>query len=86
DADTQKEQATYKVENGRLIATFQFEEDGESLTESFEVDVAGNADELAKGAKTIVQRPIALDEKAERYTYFADAANAESRIQVKSDD
>ncbi|MDW2057473.1 hypothetical protein R7Q40_24500, partial [Vibrio sp. 506] len=44
DADTQKEQATYKVENGRLIATFQFEEDGESLTESFEVDVAGNAD------------------------------------------
>ncbi|MCV5649336.1 hypothetical protein OFN55_42080, partial [Escherichia coli] len=31
-------------------------------------------------------RPIALDEKAERYTYFADAANAESRIQVKSDD
>lgn len=85
DADTQKEQATYKVENGRLIATFQFEEDGESLTESFEVDVAGNADELAKGAKTIVQRPIALDEKAERYTYFADAANAESRIQVKSD-
>lgn len=86
DADTQKEQATYKVENGRLIATFQFEEDGESLTESFEVDVAGNADELAKGAKTIVQRPTALDEKAERYTYFADAANAESRIQVKSDD
>ncbi|EGU9027337.1 hypothetical protein GA076_03485 [Vibrio parahaemolyticus] len=86
DADTQKEQATYKVENGRLIATFQFEEDGESLTESFEVDVAGNADELAKGAKTIVQRPITLDEKAERYTYFADAANAESRIQVKSDD
>ncbi|ELA7409853.1 hypothetical protein Q9F29_002167 [Vibrio parahaemolyticus] len=86
DADTQKEQSTYKVENGRLIATFQFEEDGESLTESFEVDVAGNADELAKGAKTIVQRPIALDEKAERYTYFADAANAESRIQVKSDD
>ncbi|HCE3705659.1 TPA: hypothetical protein NG682_004433 [Vibrio parahaemolyticus] len=86
DADTQKEQATYKVENGRLIATFQFEEDGESLTESFEVDVAGNADKLAKGAKTIVQRPIALDEKAERYTYFADAANAESRIQVKSDD
>ncbi|EHH2555482.1 hypothetical protein J7X27_003041 [Vibrio parahaemolyticus] len=86
DADTQKEQATYKVENGRLITTFQFEEDGESLTESFEVDVAGNADELAKGAKTIVQRPIALDEKAERYTYFADAANAESRIQVKSDD
>ncbi|MGL1144135.1 hypothetical protein [Vibrio parahaemolyticus] len=86
DADTQKEQATYKVENGRLIATFQSEEDGESLTESFEVDVAGNADELAKGAKTIVQRPIALDEKAERYTYFADAANAESRIQVKSDD
>ncbi|EHW0654196.1 hypothetical protein K1B36_002928 [Vibrio parahaemolyticus] len=86
DADTQKEQATYKVENGRLIATFQFEEDGESLTESFEVDVAGDADELAKGAKTIVQRPIALDEKAERYTYFADAANAESRIQVKSDD
>ncbi|EGR1586103.1 hypothetical protein [Vibrio parahaemolyticus] len=86
DADTQKEQATYKVENGHLIATFQFEEDGESLTESFEVDVAGNADELAKGAKTIVQRPIALDEKAERYTYFADAANAESRIQVKSDD
>ncbi|EOV0853326.1 hypothetical protein ACOKV8_003404 [Vibrio parahaemolyticus] len=86
DADTQKEQATYKVENGRLIATFQFEEDGESLTESFEVDVAGNADELTKGAKTIVQRPIALDEKAERYTYFADAANAESRIQVKSDD
>ncbi|HAS6980433.1 hypothetical protein HYO50_05340 [Vibrio parahaemolyticus] len=86
DADTQKDQATYKVENGRLIATFQFEEDSESLTESFEVDVAGNADELAKGAKTIVQRPIALDEKAERYTYFADAANAESRIQVKSDD
>ncbi|EHR6176888.1 hypothetical protein KUK79_001516 [Vibrio parahaemolyticus] len=86
DADTQKEQATYKVENGRLIATFQFEEDGESLSESFEVDVAGDADELAKGAKTIVQRPIALDEKAERYTYFADAANAESRIQVKSDD
>ncbi|TON24501.1 hypothetical protein [Vibrio parahaemolyticus] len=86
DADTQKEQATYKVENGRLIATFQFEEDGESQTESFEVDVAGDADELAKGAKTIVQRPIALDEKAERYTYFADAANAESRIQVKSDD
>ncbi|HGS4879506.1 TPA: hypothetical protein ACMDSJ_000500 [Vibrio parahaemolyticus] len=86
DADTQKEQATYNVENGRLIATFQFEEDGESLTESFEVDVAGNANELAKGAKTIVQRPIALDEKAERYTYFADAANAESRIQVKSDD
>ncbi|MCG9538282.1 hypothetical protein L1D25_03505 [Vibrio parahaemolyticus] len=86
DADTQKEQATYKVENGRLIATFQFEEDGESLTESFEVDVAGDADELAKGAKTIVQRPIALDEKAERYTYFADSANAESRIQVKSDD
>ncbi|ELA7156400.1 hypothetical protein RAX54_002261 [Vibrio parahaemolyticus] len=86
DADTQKEQATYKVENGRLIATFQFKEDGESLTESFEVDVAGDADELAKGAKTIVQRPIALDEKAERYTYFADAANAESRIQVKSDD
>ncbi len=86
DADTQKEQATYKVENGRLIATFQFEEDSESLTESFEVDVAGDADELAKGAKTIVQRPIALDEKAERYTYFADAANAESRIQVKSDD
>ncbi|EHK9574195.1 hypothetical protein QNZ74_002171 [Vibrio parahaemolyticus] len=86
DADTQKEQATYKVENGRLITTFQFEEDGESLTESFEVDVAGDADELAKGAKTIVQRPIALDEKAERYTYFADAANAESRIQVKSDD
>jgi hypothetical protein len=80
------EEATYKVENGRLIATFKFEEDGESLTESFEVDVAGNADDLAKGAKTIVHRPIALDETAERYTYFADESDAEARIQVKSDD
>ncbi|WP_440886884.1 hypothetical protein [Vibrio sp. WZ-1] len=86
DADTQMEEATYKVENGRLIATFKFEEDGESLTESFEVDVAGNADDLAKGAKTIVHRPIALDETAERYTYFADESDAEARIQVKSDD
>ncbi|MET2950527.1 hypothetical protein ABXV18_20665 [Vibrio owensii] len=86
DADTQMEDATYKVENGRLIATFKFEEDGESLTESFEVDVAGNADDLAQGAKTIVHRPIALDETAERYTYFADEFDAEARIQVKSDD
>ncbi|EEZ89995.1 conserved hypothetical protein [Vibrio harveyi 1DA3] len=86
DADTQMEDATYRVENGRLIATFKFEEDGESLTESFEVDVAGNADDLAQGAKTIVHRPIALDETAERYTYFADEFDAEARIQVKSDD
>ncbi|WP_404973351.1 putative Ig domain-containing protein [Vibrio campbellii] len=86
DADTQMEDATYKVENGRLIATFKFEEDGESLTESFEVDVAGNAEDLAQGAKTIVHRPIALDETAERYTYFADESDAEARIQVKSDD
>lgn len=86
DADTQMEDATYKVENGRLIATFKFEEDGESLTESFEVDVAGNADDLAQGSKTIVHRPIALDETAERYTYFADEFDAEARIQVKSDD
>ena len=86
DADTQMEDATYKVENGRLIATFKFEEDGESLTESFEVDVAGNADDLAQGAKTIVHHPIALNETAERYTYFADESDAEARIQVKSDD
>ncbi|MDF2154053.1 hypothetical protein [Vibrio sp. CAU 1672] len=87
DADTQMEQATYEINDGHLIATFHFEEDGKQFTETFAVEVAGDADKISQGAKTIVHRAIEAEEpETERYTYFADKSDAENRVQVKSDD
>ncbi len=87
DADT--EPATYVVEDGLLIATFSFEEDGETFAESFSVEVVESTDGIANGeAKTIIIKGIESDEEggAERYTYYADKSDAETRIQIKSND
>ncbi|EKZ9180023.1 hypothetical protein RFA54_003503 [Vibrio vulnificus] len=87
EATTQTENATYKVENGRLIATFHFEEGGIPQIESFAVEMAGDANEISQGAKTIVHRSVSSNvSEAERYTYYSSKADAEARIQVRSDD
>ncbi|EJO2021084.1 hypothetical protein RQY88_003817 [Vibrio vulnificus] len=87
EATTQTENATYKVENGQLIATFHFEEGGIPQIESFAVEMAGDANEISQGAKTIVHRSVSSNvSEAERYTYYSSKADAEARIQVRSDD
>ncbi|HFQ5337402.1 TPA: hypothetical protein ACGVBC_003596 [Vibrio vulnificus] len=87
EATTQTENATYKVENGQLIATFHFEEGGISKSESFAVEMAGDANEISQGAKTIIHRSVSSNvSEAERYTYYSSKTDAEARIQVRSDD
>ncbi|EIU7614734.1 hypothetical protein L3I75_003595 [Vibrio vulnificus] len=87
EATTQTENATYKVEDGQLIATFHFEEGGIPQIESFAVEMAGDANEISQGAKTIVHRSVSSNvSEAERYTYYSSKADAEARIQVRSDD
>ncbi|HAS8198481.1 TPA: hypothetical protein I7683_06975 [Vibrio vulnificus] len=87
EATTQTENATYKVENGQLIATFHFEEGGIPQIESFAVEMAGDANEISQGAKMIVHRSVSSNvSEAERYTYYSSKADAEARIQVRSDD
>ncbi|KFK47847.1 hypothetical protein JS87_24950, partial [Vibrio vulnificus] len=87
EATTQTENATYKVENGQLIATFHFEEGGISKSESFAVEMAGDANDISQGAKTIIHRSVSSNvSEAERYTYYSSKTDAEARIQVRSDD
>ncbi|KAB0302094.1 hypothetical protein F2Z80_13595 [Vibrio fortis] len=83
-ADTQEELASYKVEGNKLIATFT-SENGEDETHTV---TATAADDIAKGAMTIVTSYTDEDDvlTSERYTYFAEASQAERRIQAKSDD
>lgn len=83
-ADTQEELASYKVEGNKIIATFT-SENGEDETHTV---TATAADDIAKGAMTIVTSYTDADDvlTSERYTYFAEASQAERRIQTKSDD
>ena len=83
-ADTQEESASYKVEGNKIIATFT-SEDGEDETHTV---TATAADDIANGAMTIVTSYTDAEDvlTSERYTYFADASQAERRIQTKSDD
>ena len=83
-ADTQEESATYKVEGNKIIATFM-SEDGEDETPTV---TATAADDIANGAMTIVTSYTDAEGvlTSERYTYFAEASQAERRIQTKSDD
>ncbi|TKF23581.1 acid phosphatase [Vibrio genomosp. F6] len=86
EADTQTEEATYEIVDGSIVATFHFEEDGEKLTEKFQVEVANDADSISTGAKTIVHRLLNSDEEsAERYTYFINKADIEKRLNVTSE-
>ena len=85
-ADTQTENATYEVIDGKLFATFEFEEDGQDLVETFQVEVFEDADDISTGAKTIIHRmKDSTDDSAERYTYFSNKADIEKRINVTSE-
>ncbi|MEZ9452368.1 hypothetical protein AB4258_07630 [Vibrio splendidus] len=85
-ADTQTENATYEVIDGKLFATFEFEEDGQDLVETFQVEVFEDADDISTGAKTIVHRmKDSTEDSAERYTYFSNKADIEKRINVTSE-
>ena len=83
-ADTQEELASYKVEGNKIIATFT-SEDGKDETHTV---TATDADDIANGAMTIVTSYTDAEGvlTSERYTYFAEASQAERRIQTKSDD
>ena len=85
-ADTQTENATYDVIDGKLFATFEFVEDGQNLVETFQVEVFEDADDISSGAKTIIHRmKDATEDSAERYTYFSNKADIEKRINVTSE-
>jgi len=83
-ADTQEESATYKVEGNKIIATFTSEDGGDET----HTVTATAADDIANGAMTIVTSYTDAEGglTSERYTYFAEASQAERRIQSKSDD
>ena len=85
-ADTQTENATYEVIDGKLFATFEFVEDGQNLVETFQVEVFEDADDISTGAKTIIHRmKDSTEDSAERYTYFSNKADIEKRINVTSE-
>ncbi|PMH10290.1 hypothetical protein [Vibrio splendidus] len=85
-ADTQTENATYEVIDGKLFATFEFVEDGQNLVETFQVEVFEGADDISTGAKTIIHRmKDSTEDSAERYTYFSNKADIEKRINVTSE-
>ncbi|GHA55133.1 hypothetical protein ACFFLZ_12545 [Photobacterium aphoticum] len=89
-------EASYEIDaNGTLIATYTFEENGKKLEESYAYainsDKATDAAAISTGAKTIILTPQTEKsadepEMPERYTYFSRKADAEKRINVKSDD
>ncbi|UPR28556.1 hypothetical protein IS519_10060 [Vibrio crassostreae] len=85
-ADTQTENATYEVIDGKLFATFEFEEDGQDLVETFQVELFEDADDISTGAKTIIHRmKDSTEDSAERYTYFSNKTDIEKRINVTSE-
>ena len=85
-ADTQTENATYEVIDGKLFATFEFVEDGQNLVETFQVEVFEDANDISTGAKTIIHRmKDSTEDSAERYTYFSNKADIEKRINVTSE-
>lgn len=89
EADTQEDEATYRIEGDKLIATFTWSEDGETVVE--EHALVATSSEIADGAMTVVTTFENIEDEdsgieSERYTYFADKSDAESRITTKSDD
>ena len=78
-ADTQEESASYKVEGNKIIATFTSEDGGDET----HTVTATAADDIANGAMTIVTSYTDAEGvlTSERYTYFAEASQAERRIQ-----
>ncbi|WP_394249499.1 hypothetical protein [Vibrio profundi] len=90
EADTQEDEATYRIEGDKLIATFTWSKDGETVVEEHAL-VATESSEIADGAMTVVTTFENIEDEnsgieSERYTYFADRSDAERRITTKSDD
>ncbi|WP_260261371.1 hypothetical protein [Vibrio intestinalis] len=91
---TQVDQSTYVInDNGDAEITFKWTPKGESqeLSETHTITIADDSDDIAKGALTIVTSYDSVEDDSnqifsERYVYFTDKADAEARLNVKSDD
>lgn len=89
-ADTQEDEATYRIEGNKLIASFTWREDGETFVEEHAI-VATESPEIAGGSMTVVTTFDSVEDnesttESEHYTYFAEKSQAERRIVTKSDD
>ncbi|MEZ9761469.1 hypothetical protein AB4278_00960 [Vibrio splendidus] len=89
-ADTQEDEATYRIEGNKLIASFTWREGGETFVEEHAL-VATKSPEIAGGSMTVVTTFDSVEDnesttESERYTYFAEKSQAERRIITKSDD
>ncbi|WP_087020666.1 hypothetical protein [Thaumasiovibrio subtropicus] len=84
DANMQK-LGTYKIDaSGAIVATIEFEEDGEQLKETVNITQQQTGHSVAEGAQTILFDTG--EDTAERYTWFANAADAERHLKIRSDD
>ncbi|EGQ9883102.1 TPA: hypothetical protein RQJ38_003490 [Vibrio vulnificus] len=85
------EGASYKVvSDSKIIASFTFEEDGKTITEqmTLETTVTPSGSDIAVGAENVIVRYMengVETGEAESYTYYANALDAQARINVKSD-
>ncbi|ALM72337.1 hypothetical protein [Vibrio vulnificus] len=85
------EGASYEVvSDSKIIASFTFEEDGKTITEqmTLETTVTPSGSNIAVGAENVIVRYMengVETGEAESYTYYANALDAQARINVKSD-
>ncbi|MCF8780588.1 hypothetical protein LZU85_17385 [Vibrio sp. IRLE0018] len=84
------EGASYEVVDNKIIASFTFEENGKTITEqmTLETTVTPSGSDIASGAENVIVRYLENGietGEAESYTYYANALDAQARINVKSD-
>ncbi|EGR0063138.1 TPA: hypothetical protein I7753_13660 [Vibrio vulnificus] len=84
------EGASYEVVDNKIIASFTFEENGKTITEqmTLETTVTPSGSDIASGAENVIVRYLENGietGEAESYTYYANAQDAQARINVKSD-
>ncbi|EGQ9278743.1 hypothetical protein ACFJZ3_003760 [Vibrio vulnificus] len=84
------EGASYEVVDNKIIASFTFEENGKTITEqmTLETTVTPSGSDIASGAENVIVRYLENGietGEAESYTYYANAPDAQARINVKSD-
>ncbi len=78
--------ATYYVEGEELNAVFSEVIDGTNYVDILAMSIESAADEISTGAKTIVLGYSEDNQRFhERYTYFTNKADAETRLNIKSD-
>ena len=84
DANVPYVDATYRVEGGKIIATFPAE-DGESEPMDVTYAVASDADYISAGAKVVLFSEEDEGETInERYTWYSEIAHAEARLNIQS--